>query len=250
VDRQEDLPAQVESRLHAVREAFSAQYDRLCALVGELVSACGRRAARDTPTNLAVFGRLPQQWTSLDLVAPAQGLRWLAGLARTGPRTRVLCDAGTLCGGAFDTARALLDRGIPVRVSDRPLAGLAVLNGSRTFILCAGDAGEPAVVEQPGVARAFAGVYEVLWGSAARLDAPAWATDLTTAQHKVLQLLRVGLSDQEIARAVGTTPQAVRLHLGAIRSRLGATTRLSAGVAAARLEAGERDARAPNPVRS
>jgi len=235
----------VESRLRLIKEAFAAHYDRLRALVGEAVLASERPKPGDTSATLATFGRFPRRWSSLDLVASAQSLAWLAGLSSTHSRTRVLCDAGVLRGtGVFDTVRTLLDRGVAVRASEQALSPLAVVDGARTFVWPAGPAGEPAVVEQAAVAAAFADVYEVLWHSGTDLRPPGWSANVTAAQRRVLQLLRLGLSDDEISRAVGTSPQAVRLHVSRILSRLRATTRFSAGVAAARLEAGESHGRA------
>jgi DNA-binding CsgD family transcriptional regulator len=237
----------VESRLGLIKEVFSAHYDRLRALAGEAVSASERPKTRDTPATLATSGRLPRRWSSLDLVASAQSLAWLADLTSAQPRTRVLCDARVLrATGVFDAVQRLLDRGVPVRASDQTLSPMAVVDGARTFIWAAGPAGEPAVVEPAAVAAAFAGVYDVLWRSATDLRPPKWSATVTAAQRRVLQLLRLGLSDNEISRAVGTSPQAVRLHVGRILNRLQTTTRFSAGVAAARLEAGESHGRAPD----
>jgi DNA-binding CsgD family transcriptional regulator len=239
--------AAVESRLEVIRDVFLTHHDRLRGLVDEVVSAHDRRATHDTSTVLTSVGQLPHRWSSLDLVASTPDLEWLA-TAETGTHTRVLGDIRILRRtGTFAALRTLLGRGVAVRMSYAPLPTLAVVDGARVLLWSADGGASPAVIDQPDVAAAFTGVYETLWHSAVDFDCPAWAASLTPAQQKVLQLLRLGLSDNEISRAVGTTTQAVRLHVGSILTRLKASTRFSAGAAAARLETGEPHAEAFDP---
>jgi DNA-binding CsgD family transcriptional regulator len=234
--------AVVESRRRLIREVFSAHHDRLRSLVDEVVCAHERRAARDTSTDLTRPGQLPHRWSSLDLVASAPALEWLATAAQTSPGTRVLCDVRVLRRTrAFGSLRILLDRGVAIRVSHTPLTPVAVVDGTRVLLWSADGWASPAAIDEPAVAAAFASVYATLWRSAVDFDCPVWADRLTPAQQRVLQLLRLGLSDDEVSRAVGTGRQAVRLHVGSILSRLQASTRFSAGVAAARRETGEPD---------
>jgi DNA-binding CsgD family transcriptional regulator len=243
------VPSAVESRLQAIKDVFQAHHDRLRALVDEVVSAHDRRAPADVSTDLTGSGQLPRRWSSLDLVASAPGLEWLAGAAGPRSRTRVLCDTRVLSrGGAFAVLRDLLDGGAAIRVGDRALPALAVVDGTRVVFWSADGSVRPKAIERPEVAAVLTRVYAALWQTATDFDRPMWAATLTPAQQRVLQLLRLGLSDGEISRAVGTSIQAVRLHVGAILTRLQAPTRFSAGVVAASLETarGTTDAFSPD----
>jgi DNA-binding NarL/FixJ family response regulator len=53
-------------------------------------------------------------------------------------------------------------------------------------------------------------------------------------QLEILRLAAAGLKDDAIARALGRSSRWVRRHFEALEERLGATNRLTLGIAAAR----------------
>lgn len=51
---------------------------------------------------------------------------------------------------------------------------------------------------------------------------------LTPRQVEVLRLMAEGLTNAQIARRLGVTPNTARIHVENVRQRLGATTRIEA----------------------
>jgi PAS domain S-box-containing protein len=82
--------------------------------------------------------------------------------------------------------------------------------------------------EAAAVRQALAGLDPPM-AEAARPEAPH---RLTARQREVLALLRQGLSNREIGLRLGLTEGTVKLHVAAIRKRLGARNRTAAAISA------------------
>jgi hypothetical protein len=99
------------------------------------------------------------------------------------------------------------------------------------------EAGQQAalVIREPALVEALSEFFALLWRSAVPVagvpapdDAPA------PVQLEILRLAGMGLKDDAIARSLGRSSRWVRRHFEVLEQMLGATNRLTLGIAAAR----------------
>lgn len=122
-----------------------------------------------------------------------------------------------------------------VRVlSGRPATGVVVVDD--VAVLRAGPAGA-VVVRAPEVVALVAAYFDALWTDAVPLgDGDRVPVDgLSAVQQRIVRLAAGGFKDDTIARMLGLSTRSVRRHLEKLAARVGATNRLSLGVAATRL---------------
>ncbi len=96
--------------------------------------------------------------------------------------------------------------------------------------------GAALVIHVPALVEALSSYFEMLWPTAAPLgqDRPAPADSPGPIELQILRLAATGLKDEAIARSLGRSSRWVRRHFEALEERLGATNRLTLGIAAAR----------------
>jgi DNA-binding CsgD family transcriptional regulator len=99
-----------------------------------------------------------------------------------------------------------------------------------------GGDGEAVVVRSPALVASLATLFDLLWERATPLGSPvnAAADAPPPVQLQILQLAAMGLKDEAIARSLGRSSRWVRRHVERLEERLGATNRLTLGIAAAR----------------
>ena len=152
----------------------------------------------------------------LDLHIPgASGLSCLAALRHAAPQTPVVVisavdDARTMQDVILGGANAYVPKSAPRQVLINSIQ--AILAGG-TYL----PAEVVAALRQP---------------SPARDDA---AGDLTLRQRRVLELLSQGLSNKQIARALGISEITVKAHVSSIFRKLGVTNRVQAVIEAGRV---------------
>jgi len=151
-------------------------------------------------------------------------------------RFRAICTRGVLQHAA---ARAEMEQSagngpayrvlpeLPQRMALVDEAALVPVDASR---------GAALLVRAPALVGPLSQYFELLWSIAAPFaerrsvqdDAPA------PIQLQILRLAATGLKDEAIARSLGRSSRWVRRHFEALEERLGATNRLTLGLAAAR----------------
>ncbi|MBH5334772.1 helix-turn-helix transcriptional regulator [Streptomyces pactum] len=160
-----------------------------------------------------------------------------------GATARMLVSAQALRGqGVGRYLDAVADAGFEVRVAPTVPLYMNVLDRAVTVVaLGPDDDGSPAgdlVLHSPELARSFRQVFEHSW-VAARPYADARRCDEADAfspqEREVLTMLAVGAKDEAIARRLGCSERTLRRLLTQITEKLGAQSRFSAGVRAARL---------------
>ncbi|RKT75015.1 regulatory LuxR family protein [Saccharothrix variisporea] len=116
----------------------------------------------------------------------------------------------------------------------RPARGVLVVDD--VAVLRAGAAGA-VVVRAPEVVALVAAYFDALWTDAVPLgDGDHAPVDgLSAVQQRIVRLAAGGFKDDTIARMLGLSTRSVRRHLEKLAARVGATNRLSLGVAATRL---------------
>ncbi|GAA0262469.1 hypothetical protein GCM10010492_74450 [Saccharothrix mutabilis subsp. mutabilis] len=149
-----------------------------------------------------------------------------------GVRRRAIYTANAL----DDDTAAVVGRAVEeVRVlRGRPATGLLVVDD--VAVLRSGPAGA-VVVRSPELVALVAAYFDALWTDAVPLgDADRVEADgLSPVQQRIVRLAAKGFKDDTIARMLGLSTRSVRRHLERLAARVGATNRLSLGVAATRL---------------
>lgn len=92
------------------------------------------------------------------------------------------------------------------------------------------------LVQAPALVDPLSQYFELLWSTAAPFgDRPSVPDDAPAPiQLQILRLAATGLKDDAIARSLGRSSRWVRRHFEVLEERLGATNRLTLGIAAAR----------------
>ncbi|GAA1845499.1 hypothetical protein [Asanoa iriomotensis] len=91
------------------------------------------------------------------------------------------------------------------------------------------------VVRAGGLLTALRHYFDLLWSRSVPFGRAAGDADPPSpAQSQVLRLAAVGLKDEAIARSLGRSTRWVRRNFEVLEERLGATNRLTLGIAAAR----------------
>ncbi|MBQ0902642.1 helix-turn-helix domain-containing protein [Micromonospora sp. U21] len=112
-----------------------------------------------------------------------------------------------------------------------------VISGRMAVIAPTGTAGSAGwVLRAPTLVELAAHYFDSLWqhalplaaGSAAGHDGPS------DVQLRILRLAAHGAKDEAIARSLGRSPRWVRRHFELLAERLGASNRMTLGIAAAR----------------
>ncbi|MGX6605388.1 helix-turn-helix domain-containing protein [Micromonosporaceae bacterium Da 78-11] len=82
--------------------------------------------------------------------------------------------------------------------------------------------------------RSLAGLFDLLWSRAIPLTGDQPADAPSAVQLRILRLAAAGLKDEAIARSLGRSVRWVRRHFELLEESLGATNRMTLGVAATR----------------
>lgn len=149
-----------------------------------------------------------------------------------GVRRRTIYTANAL---DDNTATSLAQGVEEVRVlRNRPATGLLVVDD--VAVLRSGSAGA-VVVRAPELVALTAAYFDALWTDAVPLgDGDRTPADgLSAVQQRIVRLAANGFKDDTIARMLGLSTRSVRRHMERLAARVGATNRLSLGVAATRL---------------
>jgi DNA-binding CsgD family transcriptional regulator len=152
-------------------------------------------------------------------------------------RHRALLDPQVL---ADEGRRDMVDRattaGVEHRILDDLPAPMTVTDDAALVRTRPDRADEVVLIRSPALVTSLARLFDLLWTGATPLapvvlDAP----DAPPAvQLQILRLAAMGLKDEAIARSLGRSSRWVRRHVECLEERLGATNRLTLGVAAAR----------------
>ncbi|XVV00375.1 LuxR C-terminal-related transcriptional regulator [Actinosynnema sp. CA-248983] len=153
-----------------------------------------------------------------------------------GVRRRTIYTANAL----DDKTAALLGQAVADGVEEvrvlrkRPATGLLVVDD--VAVLRSRPDGA-VVVRAPDLVALTAAYFDALWTAAVPLgDGDRTPVDgLSAVQQRIVRLAANGFKDDTIARMLGLSTRSVRRHLEKLAARVGATNRLSLGVAATRL---------------
>lgn len=136
------------------------------------------------------------------------------------------------------TVRHSQQTGAEVRVSDEVPMKLYLADDRIAVVPLRLEASDAALLlGATDLISALRVFFELLWERATpwRDEGHRRADELLTpSQHRILQLLAAGLSDDQVAASLGVTTRTVRRHVAAILEHLGASTRFAAAVAAHR----------------
>ncbi|MBM0226441.1 MULTISPECIES: LuxR family transcriptional regulator [Micromonospora] len=154
---------------------------------------------------------------------------WPAQVRGGAARVRVICTPETLA------RTAVPHRPGTCRLLPRLPVQLTVVDGV-ALVGLGSTAGEALLVRTPAVVEALVDYFELLWRRAVPLEPPASVPPggPSSDQLRVLRLAAAGLKDEAIARSLGRSTRWVRRHMESLEERLGATNRLTLGIAAAR----------------
>jgi DNA-binding NarL/FixJ family response regulator len=190
---------------------------------------------RGAQREVVVFDRPPYPNTGGVAVNPLQ-----RELIERGVRYRCVYDSALLSDSAWTArVRADLDEGVEGRVMAGVPLKLAVADRAMAMIpLRDADAlrGMSALVIRPSVLLdSLAELFEALWQRAVplRLD-KGLVPDVDPLLVEVVRLLASGMTDEGIARHLGTSDRTVRRRVAEAMEVLGASSRLQVGVLAER----------------
>ncbi|MFG2054009.1 hypothetical protein ACGFI9_08235 [Micromonospora sp. NPDC048930] len=109
---------------------------------------------------------------------------------------------------------------------------LTVADGA-ALVGLASTRGEAVLVRSPALVDALVDYFELLWRRAVPVE-PLAGGGPSNVQLQVLRLAAAGLKDEAIGRSLGRSTRWVRRHMESLEDLLGATNRLTLGIAAAR----------------
>jgi DNA-binding NarL/FixJ family response regulator len=223
----------------------------------ERLSVLDRRPPDGTPwasAGLEVIGtpvEVAARWHELSSAArgPCRCLRatgparaqWHSARRRnqlsTASRSRTLCGRAALEDPTeLAEAEQLVRAGAELRIlADVPLD--LVIGDAAALISVESRTGVGAIlVSAPELVGGLVHYFELLWSRGVPLGCPrpGSADGPTPAQRQVLRLAAAGLKDESIARSLGRSSRWVRRQFEALEERLGASNRLTLGMAAAK----------------
>jgi DNA-binding CsgD family transcriptional regulator len=133
------------------------------------------------------------------------------------------------------------DAGERVRLSDRALPSVATFGAEVALVSADDEAGAPVrmLLRAPALVELVRALFEEYWSQAVPLpgravDGAARAQDDADDATAVLELLKLGMKDESIARQLGVSLRTVRRRIADVLDDLGASTRFQAGAEAAR----------------
>lgn len=91
-----------------------------------------------------------------------------------------------------------------------------------------------ALVHESGLLDALVALFDTMWATAPRLDAPPAVESERSADAELLSLLASGVKDEAIARQLGVSVRTARRRITELMARLNATSRFQAGLEAGR----------------
>lgn len=124
---------------------------------------------------------------------------------------------------------------------DLPMRMLIADRHMAVLVLPVAAADQPAtdavgvVVYSSPLLAALRDLFESFWRLAIPVeDEAGHAEPEAAAQHDILQLLAMGLTDESIGRELGVSPRTVQRRIARLQQRLGASSRFGLGVQAVR----------------
>jgi DNA-binding CsgD family transcriptional regulator len=168
-----------------------------------------------------------------DHLGPLSDWPALLATARETTRFRVICTPGVLQHEATRKGEPRPADGRPARRVLPELPGPMVLFEEAAMV----PAGDMALlVRAPALFVPLSEHFEVLWSCATPSGGGSSAPDDSPGpvELQILRLAATGLKDEAIARSLGRSSRWVRRHVETLEQRLGATNRLTLGIAAAR----------------
>jgi DNA-binding NarL/FixJ family response regulator len=131
------------------------------------------------------------------------------------------------------------DAGENVRLMGETLPALAVFGTEIALVSSAwgGGAAGTLLVRAPALVALVRELFDQYWNLGTPLPARTSPTGSATRDDDigaVLELLRLGLKDESVARHLGISLRTVRRRIAGLMDDLGATTRFQAGMEAAR----------------
>lgn len=126
------------------------------------------------------------------------------------------------------------EAGEQVRLSDRPLPSVATFGHEVALVAADDENGAPTrlVLRAPALVALVRALFEEYWAQAVPL--PTGEPGEPDGQSAVLELLKLGMKDESIARQLGVSLRTVRRRIADVLDELGASTRFQAGAEAAR----------------
>jgi hypothetical protein len=138
--------------------------------------------------------------------------------------------------GALATVERLIEAGQVARVlPDLPLS-LYLADDQLAVVPLRGEPVAAIVIHQSALLVALNALFEGLWQRALPLNGAGTASNGKLAgadQQRLITLLLSGLTDEAIARQLGTSHRTIQRRVAALMTGLGAHTRFQVGVQAA-----------------
>ena len=137
----------------------------------------------------------------------------------------------------LDYVRHWADAGEQVRLADRDLPSVAVFGDGVALVAAhaGGDDTGRLLLHAPSLVALVRALFEAYWDQAVPLPARGGAAGAPDSDVlPVVELLRLGMKDESIARQLGVSLRTVRRRIAVLMDDLGASTRFQAGAEAAR----------------
>lgn len=164
----------------------------------------------------------------------------LGELGATGPATQVrqrrLIPTRSLEDpGLRDTVEAAAATGVEYRVLPQ-LPAPMLLTESAAMVRLGSPEATGLLVRGAGLLDSLTRLFDLLWTGATPLTGPVArpADAPSSVQLQILRLAAAGLKDEAIARSLGRSVRWVRRHFELLEEVLGATNRMTLGIAATR----------------